>query len=268
MTDHCVLMLPLHKYCAPFVARINEYLAGQFTRRLHVVSTDGDCAFHTVSFFSGIPVGVLRWMTAVATAIRVTAAAHMPPQADAAQKVRALLSYYADELAKQRREQAAKAAAAATKPRQADVAAAAAGVAAVRDEAVASAAVRLILKPKEWVESSVVALACDVLQLRMALLTVADEQDSARWHVMPLFDTRADSSVVDESVRLAVFFAQHYSPCILQAAVHAALVPACRSLPDLVEALCVEVVQLPLATWPQLIAGSADVKVRVLFVAV
>ena len=267
-TNHCVLMSSAHVYCTPTVDVINAYVHARFHRRLHVVSTDGDCAFYTISFFSGIPHGVLRWTAAVATAIRIATVAHLPPRADASQQVRALLAYYGDELAKKAKK-ATQHCKRATKSKQAHAGAVAAGVAAVREEDIASAAVKALLQPKEWVESSVLALVCDVLQLRMAVLTVADEKDSAKWYVLPLYDTSADfqEQVVDESVRLCVFFRDHYSPCMLETPVDAALVPTCRGFPGVVVALCAEVDQLPAVAWPQLIPGATDVKVRVLCVA-
>ena len=264
-TTHCVLLSPASPYCALFVADINIYLHARFRRQLHVVPPDGDCAFHTVSFFSGIPHGVLRWTAAVATAIRIAAVARLHVMTDAARKVHALLEYYREDLAAEQKKKAARKARqakSAKKSKRRDVVAAAASVAAARPEDVQREAITRILKPKEWVESSVLILMCEVLQLRMAVLTVADEHDSTKWFLLSLFDTLADD-VVDDSVRLAVFFSQHYSPCMLEVPVDAAQVPACLDFPRVVHALCAEVSALPAFQWPPHVPGAVDIQVRV-----
>ena len=264
-TDHCMFTPEAHKYCARAVVQINKYLHDRYRRRLHVVSPDGDCAFHTISFFSAIPHDVLRWMAAVATAIRVAAAAHLPPQTNAAQKAHALLAYYREELAVADARKTGKKA----HKVSANVGAAV-GVEDDREQTAASAAVKHIIKPREWVESSVLALVCDILGLRLAVLTVADHDDTSKWHVLPLFDTDAEyfEQIVNDSVRLAVFFRKHYSPCMLEAPVDVDLAPACLTFPQVVDVLCTEVAALLPSAWPQLVPGAVDVQVWVLCCAV
>ena len=144
---------------------------------------------------------MLRWTAAVATAIRVAATSHLAPQTDAAQKVHALLAYYSEELV---------AAGGDKHPRKAKKASAVVGAVAVNAEQLmeqaAALAVKGILNPKEWVESSVLALVCGILQLPLAVLTVADQADISKWYVLPLFETKADYSqqIVADAVRLAV----------------------------------------------------------------
>lgn len=264
-TDHCMLALEEYKYRPAKVKEINKYLHDRYRRRLHVVAPDGDCAFHTISFFSAIPHDVLRWTAAVATAIRVAATSHLAPQTDAAQKVHALLAYYSEELMAARDDK---------HPRKAKKASAVVGAVAVNAEQLmeqaAALAVNGILNPKEWVESSVLALVCGILQLPLAVLTVADQADISKWYVLPLFETKADYSqqIVADAVRLAVFFSDHYSPCLLEAPVHAAEVVECLTFPQVVDVLCEEVYHIRLAALPQLVPGAVDVQVRVLCCAV
>ena len=242
-TIHCAFALlpPQSVYLKKTVAAIDTALHVRFGRRLHVVSPDGDCTFHTMSFFSGIPQHLLRWTGAVATAIRI-GAANMGAGADAGNPMDCTGG------------------AAAMASRDVDEAVALmAPFYGLPDPA--RVAINTILEPRQHVDGAVLTVVCRILRLHVAVLMVADEPDSEKWNVASLTGTEAE--VLDERVYLVVFYAKHYSPCVLETPVEAALVPTCLGFPQVVEVLCADVAALPPVTWSQQVPGRFLLLVRV-----
>ena len=243
-TIHCALAsLPPNKpYLKGVEAAINKVLHARYRRHLHVVSPDGDCAFHTMSFFSGIPQHLLRWTAAVATAIRISAA-NLGAGAAVANPVDLTAG-----------------AATPSAAREADEAFGLMGPFIGLPDA-ASAAVHDIQTPKVHVDAAVLTVVCRILQLHVVVLMVADGKDPAKWNLAPL--TGDEVGAVDERVRLVVFYGNHYSPCVLETPVEAGIVPPCLGFPEVVEVLCADVAALPPIAWPQPVPGRDDgVQVR------
>ena len=92
-------------------------------------------------------------------------------------------------------------------------------------------------------------MLCRFLALPLALFSrSSDLGQRVTWAVTDVWNTTTDGTTTtwpphfgNPAVRLAVFYADHYSPCVLERSVEKHMVPPCRNLPTVVGLLCAKI---------------------------